>query len=288
MITSYQEVAVTTENRPVYHRAVDYDNRLQVHWLIEVGVFPETASRVCSAIETHGDRWTRYADGIADAALPPRESCVVFWGSLGAAYRDRVAARWRPGAIGDIEQFRVASYAPRLDRLLVNADFVTTTVRDLVEDRQDVLARLHQPQRVFVRPDSALKPFAGRVLDVSAIDRAALDHGFYYDDDALPIVVAPARKICREWRTVVAEGRVVAGCAYTSDRRASEETLPEPVRTVAGQVARGDWQPAPIYIVDIAEVDGELRVMELNPFSSADLYHCDPRAMIEAVTRIFT
>jgi hypothetical protein len=259
---------------------------VQVHWLIEVGVFPETASRVCAAIEARGDRWTRYVDGIAEAELPPREACVVFWGSLGAAYRDRVAARWRPGAIGDIEQFRVASYAPRLGPLLANTDAVTTTVRDLVEKRQDVLARLHRPQRVFVRPDSALKPFAGRVLDASAIDRSALDHGFYYDDDALPIVVAPARQIHREWRTVVAEGRVVTGCAYTADRRSAEETLPEPVRAIAGQVARGDWQPAPIYIVDVAEVDSQVCVLELNPFSGADLYRCDPYAVIEVVARI--
>jgi hypothetical protein len=260
---------------------------VQVHWLIEVDVFPETASRMCAAIEAHGDRWTRYADDIAEVELPPREACVVFWGSLGAAYQDRVAARWRPGAIGNIDQFRVASYAPRLGPLLVNTDTVTTTVRDLVEKPQVVLARLHQPQRVFVRPDSALKPFAGRVLDASAIDRSALDHGFYYDDDALPIVVAPARRIHREWRAVIADGRVVAGCAYTADRRGTVEPLPEPVRAIAGQVACGDWQPAPIYVVDVAEVDSVVRVLELNPFSGADLYHCDPYAVVEAVARIF-
>lgn len=263
-----------------------YGNRVQLHWLIEVGVFPESAARVCSAIEARGDRWTRYVDGIAEAELPPREACVVFWGSLGAAYRDRVAARWQPGAIGDIEEFRVASYAPRLGPLLANSDTVTTTVRDLVEKPQSVLDTLHRPQRVFVRPDSALKPFAGRVLDASTITRAALDHGFYYDDDALPIVVAPARQIHREWRTVVAEGHVVTGCAYTADRHGAEETLPEPVRKIAGQVARGDWQPAPIYIVDVAEVDNQIRVLELNPFSGADLYRCDPHAVVEAVARV--
>ncbi|HEY1556835.1 MAG TPA: ATP-grasp domain-containing protein [Kofleriaceae bacterium] len=259
---------------------------MQIHWLIEVGVFPETASRVCAAIEARGDRWTRYVDGIAEAELPPRDAYVVFWGSLAAAYRDRVAASWRPGAIGDIEQFRVASYAPRLGPLFVNTDAVTTSVRGLVENRRDVLAMLHQPRRVFVRPDSALKPFAGRVLDAAAIDRAALDYGFYYDDDALPIVVAPARQIQREWRVVVAEGRVVTGCAYTAERRGAEEALPVPVREIAREVSNLDWQPAPIYIVDVAEVDHQVRVLELNPFSGADLYRCDPHAVVEVVSRV--
>jgi hypothetical protein len=139
---------------------------------------------------------------------------------------------------------------------------------------------------VFVRPDSALKPFAGRVLDASAISRSALDHGYYYDDDALPIVVAPARQIQREWRTVVADGQVITGCAYTTERRGAEEALPEPVREIAEHVARGDWQPAAIYIVDVAEVDNQLRVLELNPFSGADLYRCDPHAVVAAVARV--
>ncbi len=165
------------------------------------------------------------------------------------------------------------------------SDTVTTTVRDLVEKRQGVLDRLHRPERVFVRPDNALKPFAGRVLDASTINLAALDHGFYYDDDALPIV-APARQIQREWRTMVAEGRVVTGCSYTTDRRGADETLPEAVREIAGQVARGNWQPAPIYIVDVAEVDSQVRVLELNPFSGADLYHFDPHAVVDAVARV--
>jgi hypothetical protein len=263
-----------------------YGGCVQVHWLVEVGVFPETAPRMCNAIEARGDRWTRYADDVIETKLPPRDACVVFWGSLAAAYGDRVAARWRPGAIGDVEDFRVASYAPRLGPLFANADAVTTTVQELVDDRRALLARLHDPPRVFVRPDSALKPFAGRVLDATAIDRAALDHGYYYDDDALPILVAPARAIGREWRTVVGEGRVHAGCGYTADRRVSDESLPTMVRELAGQVARGHWQPAPIYIVDVAEVEGELRVLELNPFSGADLYGCDPRAVVDAVARV--
>ena len=177
-LTTERSARINTGWAPARIDSVGYRHRVQVHWLIEVGVFPETASRVCAAIEARGDRWTRYVDGISEAELPAREECVVFWGSLGAAYRDRVAAPWRPGAIGDIEQFRVASYAPRLASLLANTDSVTTTVRELVDQPQDVLARLDRPQRVFVRPDSALKPFSGRVLDASAIDRSALDHGF--------------------------------------------------------------------------------------------------------------
>lgn len=240
-----------------------------MHWLIETGVFPDTAPRVCAAIEARGDRWTRYDGSPVELSGP-----VMFWGSLGAAYVDGVA-----GAIGDIAELAVSRYAPRLGAVLVNASCELTTVRELVARG---LSR-----RSFVRPDSALKPFAGRVLEAGAVSLAALDHGFYYDDDALPIAIAPARALGREWRTVVASGRVVAGCGYSTDRRGADVALPDPVHALAARVASGAWQPAPIYIVDIAEADGELGVLELNPFSGADLYHCDAAAVVEAVARLF-
>jgi len=72
---------------------------MRAHWLIEASVFPASAPRLIAALEESGCPWTRYEDGMASSALPPADACVIFWGSLGAAYGERVAARWTPGAI---------------------------------------------------------------------------------------------------------------------------------------------------------------------------------------------
>lgn len=257
-----------------------------VVWLIETGVFPATAPRVTAALDVRGQRWIRYEDGMPASQLPELCAAVVFWGSLGAAYVERVAARWIPGAFGDIAQFRCTAYVPRLRPWLVNHDVVFASVRDLVDRPQATLAPLGNPARVFVRPDSALKPFAGRVVDVDRLTRAALDHGFYYDDDELLVQIAPARALGREWRCVVADGEVVAACEYGAERRARDGGTPTAVLERASAVARAPWQVAPIYCVDVAEVDGGLGVLELNPFSGADLYGCEPAPIIDAANRI--
>jgi hypothetical protein len=163
---------------------------------------------------------------------------------------------------------------------------VFTTVAELVSAPAEPLRRLGNPERLFVRPDSPLKPFSGRSLAVSALSLAALDHGFYYDDDRLPIVVSTVKDIGREWRFVIADGTPIAGCQYDAARCSRAGEVPDEAPALAQQVASHAWQPAPIYIVDIAEVDGVLRVMELNPFSGADLYDCDAGAVIEAASRI--
>lgn len=97
----------------------------------------------------------------------------------------------------------------------------------------------------------------------------------------------PRRRIGREWRCVVADAaEVVAACEYGTDRRHRAGSVPSALLEHASQVARHAWQPAPLYCVDIVEVDGGLGVLELDPFSGADLYGCDPDAIVDAASRI--
>ena len=91
----------------------------------------------------------------------------------------------------------------------------------------------------------------------------------------LPVIVAPARELGPEWRLVVVGGEV--GRAATSAATSAE------VRNRAeGLAARLDL-PDLAYVADLVEVDGELSVLELNPFSGADLYDCDRQAVVRAV-----
>jgi len=259
---------------------------MKVLWWIETGVFPRSAPHVIEALEATGTSWFRYEEGQPESSFPPAGECVIFWGSLGAAYDQRVAARWIPGAVGEPKRFLCSVYHAQLASVLANADAVFTTVKDLVADPGAVLQPLGHPERVFVRPDSALKPFAGRQLATSSLTLAALDHGFYYDDDKLPIVVSTVKPVGREWRFVIADRAVVAGCEYDVGRRGHDTPVPEEARTLAARVASEDWQAAPLYVVDVGEVAGVLRVMELNPFSGADVYDCDARAVVAAATHV--
>ena len=147
--------------------------------------------------------------------------------------------------------------------------------------------RIGATEAVFVRPDSPLKPFSGRVLRRDQITLAALDHGFYYDDAELPVVVAPVRSVSREWRYVVAMKRVLAGSGYLADGRTAVQDDPggSPWQ-FATEVAEGLLPPDAVYVLDVCESDGLLRLVELNPFSGADLYACNGLAIVQRVSSI--
>ena len=41
-----------------------------------------------------------------------------------------------------------------------------------------------------------------------------------------------------------------------------------------------------VYVLDVCQCNGELRLLELNPFGGADLYACDAYAIIDSVSAV--
>ncbi|MCB9693970.1 MAG: ATP-grasp domain-containing protein [Alphaproteobacteria bacterium] len=248
-------------------------------WLLE-DVFAhdtlaDAARRAGHVVRAWDDAW--WTEGLPSLLGP-----LLFRGSLENA--DRLARRavYSPGAYCHTAAFACSAWYGAVPDVLIQRNARFTTAQSLVH---------HPPvdlgERVFVRPDSPLKPFAGRVVEVRGLTLAALDHGFYYDDEELPVVVAPVRSLGREWRYVVVGGRVVAGSAYDPSTRAALPDTPggEPWQ-LAASIASRLPDPDPAYVLDLAEADGELGLLELNPFSGADLYACDRDVVVREVAAV--
>jgi hypothetical protein len=254
-------------------------------WVLERDVFPDGHQALAAAVVAAGARVTWWQDDWwLDGRWPTSQEPVVFHGSLGNADRINRELPWSPGVFCTTENFYCNEWWPRAAESLASPQFVVTTVADLVE--------AGPPQafgeRVFVRLDSPLKPFSGRVLARDDITLRALDHGFYYDDVSLPVVVAPAISIGDEWRFVVAGGNVVAGSAYVPNGRFAGGMIARdhPAWAYAARLARELDAPDPVYVLDVGEVEGGLRLLELNPFSGADLYACDRTAIVRQVAAL--
>ena len=80
--------------------------------------------------------------------------------------------------------------------------------------------------------------------------------------------------------------RVVTGSAYDPATRSGLTEPPDSdACSVAGAIAALLPSPADVYVLDLCEADGELRLLELNPLGGAELYVCDPTAVVESVSQ---
>lgn len=259
----------------------------RVTWVIESEIFSDQHQGLREAIAAASHEAISWHDAwLLDGSFPALAGSVaVFHGSLGNAAHVANHLSWRPGAYCKAAAFQCSSWYSRAGNWLLHRQWVATTATELAGDPKRALAPLGVPERFFVRPDSPLKPFSGRVLGLHEVSLQALDHGFYYDDENLPVVVAPVRELAREWRYVIVNGEVVAGSGYTSDRRPIAEASNAASWKFAGRVAAQLDEPESVYVMDVCECDGELWLLELNPFSGADLYACDRGAIVDAVSR---
>ena len=260
-----------------------------VTWVLEPDIFPDTHEPIRNAIRDRGHRLVEWSDAWWSDGVPSQvpKSSVVFHGSLGNASRIANELHWIPGSFCSVDSFRCSSWYESTRHWLVHTDWTICAANELVANARKIAERLSVTDRLFVRPDSPLKPFSGRVVEIVHLTLAKLDHGFYYDDDTIPVVVAPVQNIGNEWRFVIANRSAIAGSAYDPrTRKPVVAQLDSPPANFASMVAASIPEPASVYILDVCECNDQLRLLELNPFGGADLYACDATAIIDAVSSI--
>lgn len=257
-----------------------------VTWVLESDVFPNSDAGLRRAILDAGHTIVDWDDAWWSDGLPPGlgKSVTVFHGSLGSA--DRIAREldWCPGSYCNTAAFLCSAWYDRARPWLLHSDWRILPANAFVANAASIADDLGCADRIFVRPDSPLKPFSGRVVETSSVTLATLDHGFYFDDETLPVVVAPLQDVGREWRFIVVNGNIVTGSAYDpATRSAVSDPIDSNARSVARTIAASLPAPDDVYVLDLCETKGALRLLELNPFGGADLYACDSSIVVESV-----
>ena len=206
----------------------------------------------------------------------------VFHGSLENAAR--LCRMKLPNIISlcDEERFSYSYLCEQYNHYLLNGNPVFTTIAGLME--QPALLDVLQGDRVFARPDSPLKAFSGRVLEKRNLTPAHFDYGFYHSDMNLPIVLCEYRNIEAEWRFVCMHGTIVTGCEYAAEGRKGVGVIDcnekNKAWCFAQTVANEGKQKDSAYIIDVCQSNGALNLVEMNPFSGADLYLCDGERIV--------
>lgn len=259
-----------------------------INWILDTTVFEDQHQRLIDAAKRAGHNVYK-TEGEIDWGRSnlSMKGQTVFHGSLGDANTVRENLPWT--SYCHPENFLCSNWYPNAKRWLIHDRWVMSRVDEITHNPRACLMILGigEDESLFIRPNSPLKPFSGRVLKVSRITKEALDFGFYYDDPRLEIVVAPVVEIGEEWRLIVSDDKVICGSCYDPDgRNEKSQDVPEAVMTFGQMVADHIHSPDRIYVLDVCEKGDDLKLLELNPFSGADLYGCDRDIIVKEVERV--
>ena len=147
-------------------------------WLLEREVFaggdpirPAALAAGHRVIDWSDDWWS-------DSVRPQLTGAVLFHGSLGNADRIRRELSWKPGSYCQTANFHCSAWYPAAAEWRLHERWEIHAASRFIADSDAILDRLGAGDSVFVRPDSPLKPFSGRIVRRGQISLSALDHGF--------------------------------------------------------------------------------------------------------------
>jgi hypothetical protein len=261
-------------------------------WLIEAGVYGDEVRPLLAEIRRqgmpaelvpHGAIRKGSAVVIGGRALAAGD-CVIGYGTFPFARQIQLHHLWTPGAWCSQENLDCATYFAHFGRFLLNQRYNILPGVEAIRLRGWLFSVFGEGDEVFARPTGCHKVFTGRRIARESFADALSSTRY---DPATLVVVAAPKPIAREWRLVVADGRVIAASQYAEEEeRAVRPNCPnEVVAFTQRMLAEVRWQPDPIFMVDVCESAGELALVELNGFSCSWLYACDLESVVAAVAR---
>ena len=204
---------------------------------------------------------------------------TVFYGSTGCMSNIREAAKWTPGVFFDPQKFSFPEWSRAYGSACLNAEAQQITLAELAE-------QTHAADQVFfLRPIHDDKSFAGEVMSFGEIQKWVAELDQTVLSPQTPILVAEPVGITHEWRLFVVNGKVSTGSRYRTRHQLDVRAeVPDEVREFAEKLA-GQWQPAPVFVLDLASSGDQLYLVEINCFNSAGFYASDVAKLVGDVSR---
>ena len=228
-----------------------------------------------------------------DPRLKAREQdCVILYGSLEFCRNLRNPdGKFQPGSLGNNSNVNPTEYMANLPLEWFLNRYALFTSWRLFKDRGPDWCRLvsrdKRVDRVFVRPNTGFKSFAGQFVRAGdwAYDVEGIDKLSGVMDTTMVMVNAPI-ELTGEFRFVIADGKVITGSEYRWDGKLDiRKDFLQDCFELAKKVARYSWQADIAYTCDVAQTEDGPKIVELNGFSSAGLYACDIQRVVQAISR---
>ena len=147
----------------------------------------------------------------------------------------------------------------------------------------DILDRTFD-KKMFLKPSKDLKAFNGGIIDTNISIKEHIESDYFkagYEKET--IVLAPLIKIYSEYRFFIIEDKVITGSLYRrGDRVEYDSFVPEYIMSAAQEYAKL-YKPADIFVMDLAETQEGIKIIEYNCWNCSGLYHVNVQKLFSEI-----
>ena len=256
-----------------------------IKWIIEKSNIDKSYLELANEVKLQGMdstileykqniNYNNYFDTIKD--------CVVFQGGMFFALHLLKNYKCIPCAWLTLENYKCSTYYSYLGKYLLNEKYIIMPIGDIV---RNVNTLFNNSKGLFIRPNTGLKLFNAQVHHKENFKDSFSFISMMTRPTDLAIL-SETKTIEKEWRFICANKEIITGCQYKENNETSiKEDYPIEALNLAQTIANEDFQPDPMYTIDVCYSNG-YKLVELNSFSCAGLYACNIPAIVEIASKI--
>jgi hypothetical protein len=153
-------------------------------------------------------------------------------------------------------------------------------------------------EQFFIRPCKDNKAFTGKVLSISSyhdwLDQLRIveesSHGDLQFDISEMVMVSPVQHIQQEVRFYIVDGKIITHSAYQCMGQVlyKDETFTDPAAVQFVQDMIDIWVPDAAFVIDVAMVGYQWKVIEINCINCSGLYKSNVGKLINALHNCVT
>lgn len=209
-------------------------------------------------------------------------SMNIFYGSTTLMLNASSNEEFNTGVFYNPINFNVETYLKKWTHKMLNSDGVVLKFKKFKENM------VNNKPEWFIRPNEDDKSFAGTIMTssevidwYSKIER--IDNPLLNSETL--IFVSEKKKILKEWRNFIVNGKVIDSSRYMFNGRLdiSKDDCPKEMIDFVEDCAN-EFSPHDIFVMDIAEIYDGYKIIECNCFNGTGFYNHDIGKIVNSVT----
>lgn len=183
---------------------------------------------------------------------------------------------WKPGTFNN-DNFNYQVWIEKYGKLnMLNGDAIFCKIKDAPE---------HYNTNIFVRPLHDNKAFSGKVFSIEEFinfKNKIISGEIRYQtlNEETEIIISKPTKIYHENRFYVVDSKIVTHSLYKRAGVIYYDRNVDPVIKEFANDMINIWKPSSSFVIDIADTEYGLKIVELNNINSAGLYDADVYSII--------